>query len=111
MPSSNIFQIFAEAQVSDASFVQSLLTVVIFLSILAAGGYIIVRFCKYGGFTRDCSAVDETKKIRILDNKILYGRKYITLVECAGKRLLILVNRDNAVKLSEWEIGANEVDR
>jgi len=48
----------------------------------------IVHLCKRGSFTG----------------------KYITLVECWSKCLLILVNRDDAVKLSEWEADKNEVD-
>jgi flagellar biogenesis protein FliO len=106
-----IFPFLAETQVNDVSFMQSLCTVVIFLSIFGACSYLIVHFCKRGGFARNYSPTDETKKIKILDNKFLYGRKYLTLVECCDKRLLILVNREDAVKLSEWEIVANETDR
>ncbi|MDR0680011.1 MAG: flagellar biosynthetic protein FliO [Puniceicoccales bacterium] len=96
---------------NNVSFTQSLCTIVIFLSIFGACGYLIVRFCKRGSFVRNRYPTDETKKIKILDNKFLYGRKYLTLVECCDKRLLILVNREDVVKLSEWEIGANETDR
>ncbi|MDR3274276.1 MAG: flagellar biosynthetic protein FliO [Puniceicoccales bacterium] len=107
----NIFSFFAEARANDISFVNSLFMVVVFLSILGFCGYMIVRFCKRGSFVGNHTTGDGTKKIKILDNKFLYGRKYITLVECCGKRLLILVNRDDAVKLSEWEVGKNEADR
>jgi flagellar biogenesis protein FliO len=107
----NVWSFFAEISGNDASFVHSLLTVLIFLFILGFGGYMVIRFCRRGGFTKTCAAADESKRIRILDNKFLYGRKYITLIECCGRRLLILVNRDDAVKLGEWEAGANETDR
>jgi hypothetical protein len=107
----NVWSFFAEISGSNMSFVHSLFTVLIFLSILSLVGYIIIRFCRRGGFGNSYIAVDESKKIKILDNKFLYGRKYITLIECCGRRLLILVNRDDAVKLGEWETGANEADR
>jgi hypothetical protein len=107
----NIFSFFAETQVNDVSFAHSLFAVAIFLSIFGFCGYMIVRFCKRGSFARNYVPRDETKKSKILDNKFLYGRKYITLVECCGKCSLILVNRDNAVKLSEREVDKKEVDR
>jgi flagellar biogenesis protein FliO len=107
----NVWSFFAEILGSDAPFAHSLFTVLIFLSVLGFGGYVVIRFCRRGGFSKTCAAVDESKRIKILDNKFLYGRKYITLVECCGRRLLILVNRDDAVKLGEWEAGIDEVDR
>jgi hypothetical protein len=107
----NALQIFAEVQNGEVPFVHSLFTVLVFLSILGFCGYTVVRFCRRGGFTGTRVAADETRRITIIDNKFLYGRKYITLVECCGKRLLILVSRDDAVKLTEWEVSAGEIDR
>jgi flagellar biogenesis protein FliO len=101
----------ADVQCGDGTFLSSLCTVLIFLSVLSIGGYIIVQLCKSGGFIRKNAANSGERSIRILDNKFLYGRKYITLIECCDKRLLLLVTRDDAVKLSEWEIKADEGDR
>jgi flagellar biogenesis protein FliO len=105
-----VFSFFANAQCSDGSFVSSMCVIFLFLSVLCFCGYGIVQFCKRGGFVKN-HPVDGDKTIKILDGKFLYGRKCVTLIECCGRLLLVLVTRDDAVKLSEWEIGKNEVDR
>jgi flagellar biogenesis protein FliO len=101
---------FADVQCGDGSFLASMCTVLLFLSLLCFCGYGIVQFCKRGGIVKN-SAVAGSRAIRILDNKFLYGRKYISLVECQGRSLLILVTRDGAVKLSEWKIDGDEINR
>jgi flagellar biogenesis protein FliO len=110
MGNPDVCLLLADVQCGSGSFAASVCTVLVFLSILCFCGYGIVQFCKRGGFVK-IRPMDGNRVIKILDSKFLYGRKYIALVECCSKLLLLLVTRDDAVKLSEWKIGEDEVDR
>lgn len=104
---------FGNTQNVHENFMQSLINVLIFLSVFAFLGYCIVHFYKWGSFIKRDGSVKkiEDNKINILDNKFLYGRKYITLVECCGRKMLIIINKDDVVKLSEWDSKQDEIDR
>ncbi|MDR2628515.1 MAG: flagellar biosynthetic protein FliO [Puniceicoccales bacterium] len=90
------------AQISIASMV---VRTVIFLSLLALGGYFFIQFHRRGYFCNYKNSPKASRdEIKVVAIRILSGRKYLTAVEHYGKRFLLALTNDKIEKLSEWNI-------
>lgn len=93
-------------------FVNSLITIAIFLVALGSVGFLIVQFCKRGNIVRFAQKIPlmDADKISILDAKFLYGRRCLYLVKCSNRKILFLLDREHSCKLGEWREDRSEKD-
>jgi flagellar biogenesis protein FliO len=80
---------------------------VLFLMLLALGGYFFVLFHRRGYFRQGAggNARDRADDIRIVALRPMATKKYLVAVEHGDRRFLLALTGDRVVKLAEWEMG------
>jgi hypothetical protein len=99
----------AQAQCGVA---EAVVNALLFLILLAVGGYLFVFFFKrsrFGGHLAP-SARRNGDEIKVIALRVI-GRKCLVVVEHFGRRFLLAMVSDGVVKVSEWEISGDEDNR
>ena len=74
---------------------------VIFLLLLALGGYLFVQLYRQRPFAKD-EKNNKTHDIIVKSVRIVGHKKSLMLIECNGKRILIGLSDNSISKLTEW---------
>jgi hypothetical protein len=94
------------ASPTQVSVAEMVVRTVLFLMLLALGGYFFVLFHRRGYFCQRTGAGTRAvaNDIRIVSMRPVVARKYLAAVEHLGRRFLLAFTNDGVVKLAEWEM-------
>jgi flagellar biogenesis protein FliO len=103
----------AASPVGQMGVAETIVCTLIFLALLAFGGYFFVLFHRRGYFGRHMASgvASSTDEIRVISIRIMGGKKYLAVVEHLDRRFLLALTHDKVDKISEWDCGAPERDR
>jgi flagellar biogenesis protein FliO len=95
----------AAASAAQVSVADTVIRTLVFLALLALGGYFFVLFHRRGYFANQKSTAANrgADEIRIVAVRLLNGRKYLAVVEHFGRRFLLALTNDKIDKISEWD--------
>ena len=88
---------------AEISLMPAVLKTVIFLITIGIGGYILVMFRRYGffGIPNNNEKKPSKERIKIVDTKLLGSGKYLSIVEYAGKKVMVAVNKGDIRKICD----------
>ena len=100
-----IFKILGIVSASHMEIAEMVIRIIIFLALLALGGYFFVLFHRRGYFSSARGVLEKGNRDgkKIIAPRIMTRTKYHTANDQIGKRLLLAVSHDRIEKLSEWE--------
>jgi flagellar biogenesis protein FliO len=95
---------------AQISIAEMIMRMVLFLVLLALGGYFFVLLSRRGCFCFRKSASNKRSgdEIKVVSIRILSGKKYLAVIEHFGRRFLLALTGDRVDKLSEWEVCKGE---